>query len=409
MKNIFAAILFVFASASALRADLVWDKDRGWQIEGGVLANVFGDSVGVENALQAMNEGRRAQEEEDYWSALSYYNLVVTEYPESIFAPEAYFQMGKVYAARGQFESAYNSLEQILKKYPDYQKFNMVIGEQFKVASAMQGGATTYLWGWFPWFTSTEDTIKFYENIVKRAPYSDYAPIALMNISLIAEDESMPEVGEDALDRLINNYPNSLFAPDAYLQMAKIFKKLVEGPYYDQNSTEKAISFYQDYLILFPKESGIINAEQSLDDMRDTLARSRLVMGDFYYYYRTDNRAAAIFYNETITRAPNSAAATEAREQLAKISRGEIAPMTPVDWFWGRYEKPDIDSFDEAAELEKMDSDRFETLSVIDFLTTPGTAVEEVVEPDGTEKTYRSIAPVDFHDEWFWEPVSTAP
>lgn len=71
--------------------------------------------------------------------------------------------------------------------------------------------------------------------------------------------------------------------------------------------------------------------------MQDTYARSRLVMGDFYYYYRNNNVAASIFYNETITIAPTSKAAEEARAQLKKIDEGILAPMTPYDWIWGRY------------------------------------------------------------------------
>lgn len=406
-----AAVLAFAACAQCAYADLVWSKDRGWQVEGGVLSNIFGNTVNVENALQAMNEGKAAQEDGDLWTAISCYQLVVNEYPESIFAPEAYFQLGLVYTQRGQFEDAYNSFGEIIKRYPDYQKFNQVIGEQFKVAAMIQDGATPYLWGWFPWFTNYDDAIKFYEGIVKNAPYSDYAPIALMNISLVAADNGKPEVAEDALDRLINTYPNSLFTPDAYLQMARIFKDMVMGPEYDQDSTKKAISFYQDYLILFPQEAGVINAEKSLDEMRDTYARSRLVMGNFYYYYRTDNRAASIFYNETITLAPNSSAAEEARKQLAKIKNGDIAPMTPVDWIWGRYERPSIDSFEDETKILALNSEEYEAISVEDFLSVPGTAVEEIITPEGTE-TKEGFTPLVgpspfFTDEGFWNIEDT--
>jgi len=424
MRKLLAAIFIIALGSSSLRADLVWTKDRGWQVEGGVLASVFGDSVNVENALQAMNAGKEAQENGDFWTALGYYQIVVNEYPDSIFAPEAYFQMGQVYTQRGQFDDAYDSLQAIIKKYPDYQKFNLVIGEQFKIASMIQNGATPYFWGWFPWFTDYTEAIDYYEGVVKNAPYSDYAPIALMNISLVAEDISMPEVAEDALDRLINSYPNSLFTPDAYLQMAKIYKSMVEGPYYDQSSTRKAISFYQDYLILFPEEAGVINAEKSLDEMRDTYARSRLLMGDFFFYYRTDNRAASIFYNETITLGPETTAAVEAKKQLAKIDRGEIGPMTPVDWIWGRYVKPSVDEFEEETQVERIDNQEFSVISVDDFLATPFNDVMEVFNPDGSTATYEGLGPgfgvgpgvgigwgddAFFDDEGYWNLIETTP
>ena len=392
IKSTFVSLV-LFACGS-MYADLVWTADKGWQVQGGVVANVLGEAKNVKNALEAMNEGKRAQDEGSNRLALSYYNMVVKNYPDSIFAPEAYYQMAIVYSKRGQFMDAYESLEEIIKRYPDYPKFNMIIGEEYNVASLIQSGATPYLWGWMPWFSNYNDAIKIYEAIVKNAPYSDYAPIALMNISIIAEDEDKSEAAIDALDRLINNYPKSMFAPDAYMQMAKVYNNMVSGPEYDQTPTRNAISFYQDYLILFPTEAGVVNAEEGLDRMRDTYARSRLVMGDFYYYYRNNNIAASIFYNETITLAPNSPAAEEARVQLQKIKDGVLPPMTPYDWFWGRYEKPTIDQFDEQSQISNLANEKFQIMSVEDFLETPGASLGEKVNADGSVQAYEGLAPI---------------
>lgn len=398
IKSALAAAAAALAAQTAL-ADLVWTADKGWQVQGGVIANVLGEEKNVTNALQAMNEGKKAQEDGSNRLALSYYKTVITQYPDSIFAPEAYYQMSLVYTNRGQFMDAFESLEEVVKRYPDYPKFNQIVGEEYNVASVIQGGATPYLWGWFPWFTNYNDAIKIYEGVVKNAPYSDYAPIALMNISLIAEQEDTPEVAFDALDRLINNYPNSMFAPDAYMQMAKVYRSMVEGPEYDQTPTRSAISFYQDYLILFPKEAGVSKAEEGLDKMRDTYARSRLIMGDFFYYYRNNHIAASIFYNEAITLAPDTPAADEARTQLKKIKDGILAPMTPYDWFWGRYEKPEIDQFEDETITRNLDNQAFEIMSVDDFIATPAAVASETIGADGSVKTYEGLAPI------FGEPL----
>jgi outer membrane protein assembly factor BamD len=61
--------------------------------------------------------------------------------------------------------------------------------------------------------------------------------------------------------------------------------------------------------------------------MEDLLARSRLNLGDFFYNYRSNNTAALVFYNETITIAPDSEAAEEARARIADIEEG-IQPIT---------------------------------------------------------------------------------
>lgn len=389
-----AAAMLLCAAVNTAQADLVWTPDKGWQVQGGVLANVIGENVNVQNALEAMNEGKKSMDEGDYWAAIGYYNVVVKDYPNSIFAPEAYYQMSQAYVKRGQFMDAYESLQEIVKKYPDYPRFNQIVGAQYDVAATIQSGATPYLWGWFPWFTNYNDAIKIYEAVVKDAPYSDYSPIALMNIALIAEKEDKTEVAFDSLDRLINNYPKSMFASDAYFQMALVYRSLVEGAAYDQTPTRNAISFFEDYLILFPNESQVANAEKGLEQMEDTYARSRLIIGDFYYYYRNSGRAASIFYNETITIAPNSPAAAEAKAQLKKIREGILAPMTPYDWFWGRYQSMDISELEADTHVEMLNSEAFEEMTVDQFLETSGAAVVEKIMPDGTVQSYETFAPM---------------
>ena len=318
MRDLLRSFLIVAAAtcgALCSYADLVWTPDKGWEVRGGVLANVIGQTASVTNAISAMNKARTAQEEGSRRSALSYYSTVISDYPESIFAPEAYYQSARIYLERGQFPAAFDYAETIVKKYPDYPNFNKVIGLEYKIASDMQAGDIYWVQGWFPWFTSNKDIIKYYESVVKNAPYGDYAPIALMNISIVASGDGDYETAIDALERLINTYPDSMFTSDAYLQMAKIYQELVSGPEYDQAPTRNAISFFQDYTILFPKDAEVVNAEAGLEKMQDTYARSRLVMGNFYYYYRNNGPAAAIFYNETITIAPNSPAAKENRQR----------------------------------------------------------------------------------------------
>ena len=46
-----------------------------------------------------------------------------------------------------------------------------------------------------------------------------------------------------------------MLAPDAYYNMAQTYSNLVNGAEYDQGSTRQAISYYEDFLILFPQNS----------------------------------------------------------------------------------------------------------------------------------------------------------
>ena len=61
--------------------------------------------------------------------------------------------------------------------------------------------------------------------------------------------------------------------------------------------------------------------------MENLLAKSRLDLGDFFYYYRSNNTAALVFYNEAITLAPNSDSAQEARLRIEDIEAG-VRPVS---------------------------------------------------------------------------------
>jgi outer membrane protein assembly factor BamD len=252
---------------------------------------------------------------------------IIKRYPYAEAAAEARFLRGRKLMTQGRWRKAFEELQSIVAEQPRYERFDSVIGAQFECATALMEGARGRIFGIIPGFRQYSEAIRQFETIVINAPYGDYAPLALMNIALVAEQEGDTGIAIDALDRLINFYPQSMLAPDAYYNMAQTYADLVKGAQYDQGSTRQAISYYEDFMILFPESNYLGEVESNLESMQDLLARSRLNLGDFYFEYRSNDTAALVFYNETITIAPESEAAAEARARIADIEAG-IRPTT---------------------------------------------------------------------------------
>ena len=255
------------------------------------------------------------------------FKRIIKRYPNATATAEARFLHGQLLMSKTRWSKAFDVNQELINTHPSYPNFDQVIGAQFECATALMEGARGRIFWVIPGFRQYSRAIKQFEQIVGNAPYSDYAPLALMNISLISEQEGQSEEAIDALDRLINFYPQSMLAPDAYYNTAKIYGGLVEGPEYDQGSTRQAISYYEDFLILFPQTAYVGEVEANLESMENLLARSRLNLGDFFYNYRSNNTAALVFYNETITIAPESESAAEARLRIADIEAG-VRPTT---------------------------------------------------------------------------------
>ena len=255
-------------------------------------------------------------------SANRVFKKIIKRYPSTQASAQAGYLSSQIHMSKGYWVKAFDQLQEIAFSHPKYENYNLVITSQFECATALMEGARGRIFGVLPGFKQYAKAVRQFELIIRNAPYGDYAPLALMNIALISEMENNPEEALDALDRLINYYPQSMLAPDAYYNMAKTYTDLVKGSQYDQGSTRQAISYYEDFLILFPQSNYLKEVESNLDSMEDLLARSRLNLGDFYYRYRSNNTAALVYYNETITLAPNSIAAEEARQRIADIDAG---------------------------------------------------------------------------------------
>lgn len=307
--------------------------------------------------------------------ALDYYKDVFSNHPDSPDAPEALYRSAKIRLAHNQFGDAFSCLDKILANYPSYPRFNEVVRDEFEMATQMMEGARPYYFGVIPGFLNYESAVDYFEGVVKKAPFTEYAPLALMNIALIAEKHGKPTDAVDALDRLINTYPKSVLTPDAYLKLANIYADMVQGPAYDQGATKDSIRYYEDFLILFPKSEHIAQAEIGLHKMRDMLAKSKLYMANLYRDRLKDDTAALVFYNETITTAPNSPSADAARLEITGIQTGVPAPGTPIDFLFTERQLS-LKEYQEESYVQARSTDIFEPLEDDGLLDTPSQIIE---------------------------------
>lgn len=326
VRTLSLLVAFLLILAGTGRAELVWSRDAGWRVEGGALSGLIGEDG--RRAIDQMNKARDYEEGSNYGKAAKAYERVGKRFGNSVYAPEAYYRAGRMRLERKQYYKAHEDFQQVVGRYPNYTRFNEIIGEQYRIASALLDGARNYIWGVIPGFRNREKAIEYFEILLVTAPYSDYAPLSLMNIARTHQRMGNDEEAIDALDRMINFYPQSLLTPDAYLKLAQTHASLVEGPYYDQASTREAITYFEDFMILYPSDAGVSAAEKGLGDMKKVLAESKLKIGDFYFYKRDNYMAARVFYNEAITAYPDSSVAVKARDQLVKVEAAAAKAAT---------------------------------------------------------------------------------
>lgn len=320
--------------------EIRWSAATGYYMVGGDIGGLQPEYA--QDALDLMNRARASEERGNERSALKDYKRVFNKFAASPYAPEARYRTGLVYMKKERYDKAFEEFDIVLRGYPTYGQFNLLLGQQYEIASAYVNGFRKKVLWIIPGWTNNDRGVQYFERLIFNAPYSDYAPLSLMNVAVTQLKEKNYAYAIDALDRLINAYPNSMVTSDAYLKLAETHAAQVDGPLYDQGATNEAISYFEDYLILYPQGSGLVEAEDGLAQMKEILAQSKFKMAEFYYKKRDNYPAARVFYNEAITVAPNSDTAATAGERLEEIETKSVALREKqAEWLMKQMEKID--------------------------------------------------------------------
>jgi outer membrane protein assembly factor BamD len=317
------------------------------------------DPISDEQSRSWFDEAAKAERNGDFKKALDLYenfskrrsDLRINSSGKVIqVGPESLYRAAKIREDMGDWQKAFSRLRLIAEAYTDYD-FERVAESLMSIAERLANDKLPRKWGVLPRFRSgSQDRLRL-NQIASLARGPRFAPRALMALSEIAIKDKKEDEAIDALERLINLYPDNYLCEEAYFVLAKIFEDRVAGPAYDQGATLKALNFYEDYLILYPKsplkskhetlenyQLRLTSAKQRKSDaeegrrkMRETLSASKVVVGKYVEKYgkyflthwrELGNKPALQFYNEAITTAPESKAAREAEKKVAELRSG---------------------------------------------------------------------------------------
>lgn len=292
-------------------------------------------------ALNYFELGYQAEINQNWEEALKRYDYICRYFLETEIAPKTFHRSGLLLKKLGKWEKAFEKLKFVTKNYVDYEQYNEVLNEEFEVACLlMKSYRRKGSWRCIDFFKDAAPTIECFKHIVNTAPRSEYAAQALYLIAQLEFERNEKVKSIEALDRIIADYPDSIWLPEAYFLEAKVYLSFVVSAQNDQGMTLKAIHCCEDFLRLFnnnPKLSDKTGeVKQLLYEAEALYAKSRLVLGDFYLYRRSYPQGAILFYNEARMLAPNSDVAIQADHNIDFAHSGTPAPMTWADRCFGR-------------------------------------------------------------------------
>lgn len=324
----------------AAHADFVYQQSH-WEIKPGTTTDLT-DPNDRKVILILMDRCSHIGEEGDLKGAINAWEELGNRHKGSQVEAVSLLERARLLVARSQFDSAVELLDEIYNRHSNFANFNQVVELQFDIANRFARGERRMLGGWFPWFKDPEHALMLWEKTVRLAPNGPLADESLMRKARLAIQLDNGLDANEALERLISDYPKSPFMPEALEALATLRAKDSMGPAWDQTSTLEAADHLRTLSSQFPKDPRTPEAIARVSVLRDRAARAKLELANFYWYKRNNPEAAKLMANNCRSISPESQAAKDAEALLEEIQNNPMPPKTWADRLLGVYPRPKL-------------------------------------------------------------------
>jgi outer membrane protein assembly factor BamD len=306
-----AVIAVIFALPASSFAYWVWTPKTGTWVN---------PKYAVKDTPQEqMDWAMEFYEAADYKRAVTEFEKLIENYPNSINTPQAQYYIGRSYEEIEDYYQAFLAYQKTIERYPYTERVNEMIERQYKIGSMFLEGQRAKIMG-MKILPAMDKAVEILSEVVENAPYGRYADLAQYKVGEAYKNQEFYEEAVLAYQKLIDDYPNSPLMEDAKYQIALCTYYVSRDPYYDQEFTDRAIAEYEE---LLKKTSDIElhkEAEETLSRLREKKAKSAL--GTAKFYERTRHyRSAIVYYKEVAERYADTSVAAEALEKINELEK----------------------------------------------------------------------------------------
>lgn len=246
-------------------------------------------------------------------------------------APQARMMLGEIEEQRGRYRDAFKQYAKLVERYQDSPLYSQALNRQLAMATSAAAGKLTgkVLWTWsVPMEESV--VIEWLNSVIANAPYGDMAATAssILGDYLVRRERYEEAIG--VYRRLVDNYPDSRYAPAAQMMMADLWASSRTRGNQNLVHLDRAREAYQEFAYMFPNHADAAKAKQNATNMDRLLVQQELEVGRYYLERAREYRAAAFCFENVIRqKALNPQAAAEAQTLLQR-ARANMNPATPA-------------------------------------------------------------------------------
>ena len=251
------------------------------------------------------------------------------KYENAPCIPEARFLLAEVYEKQELPRDAFDEYDKVVTRYQSSNLYSKALDRQLTIAMhAAEGKLQVNVLGLWKSNIDSATVEEWLGKVITNAPYNDMAATATFVLGKFLVDREKYEMAAMVYAKLVEDYPNSKYAPEAQLMVAQLWSSSRERGDRNLVNLNRAREAYEEFTLRFPnhKDAGKALAEAS--NVRRLLVRQELEVGR-YYLERAREYPSAVFCFENVIRqkSENPEASKEAAE-LLKTARHLQAKST---------------------------------------------------------------------------------
>ncbi|MFH0985173.1 MAG: outer membrane protein assembly factor BamD [Candidatus Omnitrophota bacterium] len=309
ISRILAFLVLLFLPHSFASADWVWSPEQGKFINTESETGSSADDV-FDNALDLYKEKKLEKAAEQF-------KIILKQYPKSLVAPESQYRIGTIYEETGDFVEAHKAYQNLIKSYPQSERFEEVIEREYQIGVMFLSGKKGKLLG-LDIRPSLPLAIEVFQKLVAAAPYGAFGDKSQFNLGVAYQKSGNWDDSLEAYQALIDQYPQSTLVQQARLQMTEVSYAKSSRQTRDQSALDEASRQAQSYIKRYPGSEDAEKAAKISREVDELNAEKNYRIG---LYYEKGNyvTSALIYYADTAKRYPDTNWGQKAAEKLHSL------------------------------------------------------------------------------------------
>lgn len=263
------------------------------------------------------------EEQGDYKKAVQEYDKFIYNFSPSPLIPEARYHLGICYENRGLYYKAFQEYKKILEEDISYENIREVIKREYQIANLFFSGKRKKILGQIPTITSPLTVAEeLFENILKNAPYSEYAVKSLFRIGEIKKKKKKYKEAIEKFTKVITEYNNPEYKEASSLEIALCKYLLSKGALYDQERTIGAVKNFKAFIKEYPDSSKLEKAKEKLKELQQRHADS-LYEKAVFYEKQGKYDSALVYYEKLSKDFADSEISKQAAQKITELTKKE--------------------------------------------------------------------------------------